>query len=174
MSAPKKPGEEVLQIGAQIITLDAQLGQCLDKEEYGTMLDDENAAERINTRLKYIAESAKYKVGENDTTKPHKLLDILFGKFNDPKVGLPLRKVSFKKTSPENVSFEETSPENETMGGPKDRDWLTLVHAIGVTCGSKGEYPDFEGHSVRSWAKCYFKEHGGMPEYKDGMGVFPQ
>ncbi|RSL45438.1 hypothetical protein CEP54_014265 [Fusarium duplospermum] len=40
------------------------------------------------TRLKYIAESVKYEVGENDTTKPHKLLDILLERFNDPEVGL--------------------------------------------------------------------------------------
>ncbi|KAI8710505.1 hypothetical protein NCS52_01567600 [Fusarium sp. LHS14.1] len=164
MSAPKRPDEEVQQIGAQVIALDTRLGQYLDKEEYGTMLNGENATELIMTRLKYIADSVKYKVGEHDTTKPHKLLDILFERFNDPEVNLPLRKVSFKTTS----------SENKTMGGPKDGDWLAVVHAIGVTCGGRDEYPDFDGHSVVSWGGCYFKERGGMPEYKDGMGAFPQ
>ncbi|RSL76633.1 hypothetical protein CEP52_017774, partial [Fusarium oligoseptatum] len=51
MPAPKKPDEETQQLGAQIITLDARLGQSLDKEEYRAMLDGENAPGRIDKRL---------------------------------------------------------------------------------------------------------------------------
>jgi len=151
------------RIWAQIIAFDARLGQCVDLDEYREIPVVENPAEAINKRLEFIAESVKYQVDENKRPSANKMFESLVEKFNST-----CEKNPFKK-----VSLEERSSENETIGGPKDDDWLAMVHDVGVACGSRSEYPDFEGQPVMSLGERYFKTHGGRPKYKDGMGAFP-
>ncbi|KAI8710309.1 hypothetical protein NCS52_01583000 [Fusarium sp. LHS14.1] len=164
MPAPKKPDEETQQLVAQIIAFDTRLGQSLDSDEYREVLDVENPADAINERLDFIAKSVKYRVDESKSLSASKRFERLVEKFNTT-----CEKNPFKK-----VSLEETSSGNETMEGPKDGDWLAMVHDIGVACGSESTYPDFEGQSVISWVERYFKTHEGRPKYKDGMGILPE